>query len=416
MPSGRWRGWAAVIAGLLLLGAGPRTLFADDGETFEENRRKIESLPAAERERLQRNFSEFRSLPEEEQEKIRTLHERIEADRQNGGRLDDVMRAFAEWLKNLTPYQRKDLLDETDPQKRLEIVRELMRQQEEQEFIDSLSREERSELRRAKDDPEKYKELLADFRRKQETGDSRPRFRWRGWHRLPKFAPEEFQAILNVIESHTEFPEERRQQMQNAQPKDRHLLILHTAIFGRQRDGNERPDRESGEYRPPDWPDETLQQKIMAVITDEPFRKRYNECPDPRRCQGLLRTSLCRTLVSEWWDAAGQPEPTEEELQAFFAGLDPEEKEAIKRGSREDQHRRLMFRYRRNRLSESEFASEYSDVRDVVFWGARNQSFRGGHRGGRHPDGRPPHGARDECGRRPPLDEQATDCEKSPDA
>lgn len=86
-------------------------------------------LSQRDRELVLRNWEQFRQLPPDQREAILKLHQDLEQDRGQGGRLRQVMETYGEWLKTLTPGQREDLRRQTDPTKRAALVRALRSQQ-----------------------------------------------------------------------------------------------------------------------------------------------------------------------------------------------------------------------------------------------------------------------------------------------
>ena len=121
----RWFVWlslglAVVIAVPLLLAA------ALHDPAMAENRRTIAAMPRADREALERKHREYLQLPESERRKLRELQDALQRDRA----LDEMRARYEEWSNALTPWQRLAMRGESDPEKRLEIVRAAREEQE----------------------------------------------------------------------------------------------------------------------------------------------------------------------------------------------------------------------------------------------------------------------------------------------
>lgn len=94
------------------------------------HRRRVETMTAAERARLDRNFADFRALPEADRQRLRTLHAELEADRlQNHGRATAALQTYAHWLQTIPVYERDALRRESDPAAKIRLVREVLDRQ-----------------------------------------------------------------------------------------------------------------------------------------------------------------------------------------------------------------------------------------------------------------------------------------------
>src|SRR3972149_8221633 len=112
-----------VLSALILFGgAGPEP-------SFEQNRRRIELLQAAERTRLERNLRTFLEMPGEQRNADRSFHREIQDDARSGGKLRDLLQAYNAWLATLSPYQRQEILNVADPVARAQLVRKIRQEQ-----------------------------------------------------------------------------------------------------------------------------------------------------------------------------------------------------------------------------------------------------------------------------------------------
>jgi hypothetical protein len=110
----------------------------------ELREREIANKSEAERARLQRNFRTFRDLPADEKERLRRLDLELKEDARNMGSLRAIMNEYCDWLLTLTPGQAQELLDERDPNKREKLVRDLLKEQQDQALASGSARGARS--------------------------------------------------------------------------------------------------------------------------------------------------------------------------------------------------------------------------------------------------------------------------------
>lgn len=122
--SGRFR--RSIAASLLILAA-LNTLGAGQDDSSGQ-RQRLENLPAAKRQELERKRKRFHSLPPEEQQRLRKLHADLTAA-EDAQRLEEIMQRYADWLRTLTPGQRAELLS-MPAEARLEQIKLLLQQQE----------------------------------------------------------------------------------------------------------------------------------------------------------------------------------------------------------------------------------------------------------------------------------------------
>ncbi|QDT38649.1 hypothetical protein [Stratiformator vulcanicus] len=90
------------------------------GDSYEAARSRIESMTKAERARLKVRYESFQQLSQAEQAEIRAIHTAVS---QNSALLQTA-RTYREFLDVLPTYRREELRQETDPAKRLTLIRE----------------------------------------------------------------------------------------------------------------------------------------------------------------------------------------------------------------------------------------------------------------------------------------------------
>lgn len=102
----------------------PRVGWTADAKTLDGRFHEVEKMSQLERDRLQRNLAEFKKLTPEQQAHYRDLHQKLEENKSTGGPLSSLLQEYSAWLTTLTPSQRDDLNKETDPAKKLALVRQ----------------------------------------------------------------------------------------------------------------------------------------------------------------------------------------------------------------------------------------------------------------------------------------------------
>jgi hypothetical protein len=90
----------------------------------------IRNLPIADQQDLLRNLQRFSALSPAEQQQLRALHAAIEAH-PRAAQLRETLERYHEWLKNLRPEERAELL-ELEPTARLARVEQLLKHQREE--------------------------------------------------------------------------------------------------------------------------------------------------------------------------------------------------------------------------------------------------------------------------------------------
>ena len=381
-------------AGFLILLSAPFLMGAGKTEStaIEKNRQQIRTMTAEQQEKLKRNFAEFQKLSVKDQNVIRKLHQRLEEDAQNGGKLRELMWVYKEWLKTLSPWDREDLLKQKDPVARLELVREFKQLQEYEEWEETLPFTERRKLRRVTG--EARQKLIREFKRVQETRPSRSSISF-GHRRRPQIPSEQFGKIMELVESHTKIPADVQDQFSSITMAERHLLVLLEALK-QQRNRlpsvpQKQPNREGSHVSPVPWPDDLLMEMIANAVSDSNFHDRYQSYgDDTERRRRFLFFRIYNSFISEWRDLH---KPSGKQLQEFFKELDQSDKDKLLRLSRFEQCRRLKWLYYTKQGNQSKFHNEYSKLREVTRPYFRFSRGRG--KG-------PPFGRKKKRGRKPP--------------
>jgi hypothetical protein len=101
-------------------------------ESYREQRAKLETMSAEEKEQLQRKKERFEALSQSEQQRLRELHSAVAATAESD-QLLAVMSRYNDWLKTLTSAVRAELLS-LPPEERIKRIKELKQDQERQRF------------------------------------------------------------------------------------------------------------------------------------------------------------------------------------------------------------------------------------------------------------------------------------------
>lgn len=280
----------------------PASGWAADPKPLGDGIRQIEQMSELERNRLQRNLAEFKHLTPEQQAHYRELHLKLEENKATGGSLSSLLQEYSAWLTTLTPNQRDDLNKETEPAKKLALVRQF---KEEQEY-------------RPEPTPNEPHEIpLGDLR-----GISK-RWPFGG----PVLSRSELAAVMKVIAK--DAGPDREKPDNEPLPKYYRELI--------------KASIEGTPGTPRDWPSPDLQRNIEQALDRSELRNVINRRPD------LKREMLIRVILGSVKDLAIEEVkpsfPSEPDLQKVLESLDREQRDQITRLPREESHRRLVMLY-----------------------------------------------------------------------
>jgi hypothetical protein len=321
------RAGLALVALLLWLGAAARgdSLTAAQRELRE---REIANKSEAERARLQRNFKTFRELPADEQKKLRRLDLELKEDARNLGSLRVVMNEYYDWLLTLTPGQAQELRDERDPNRREMLVRELLKQQQDQALASGSAR---------------------------------------AGKLFPGLTAGDLAAALGVIEKVMKDKQilsaEELQQLQSKKGVARHAYVLELAF--RRGPG--------GAPGPFPWNSPQVFDAIVESISGERQRDHIREPhQNPQERQRRLNWALMGGFGAEY----EKMKPTRGELEKFFVQLKSHEQDEIMRLPYDQQQQQLTRMYMTKMSIED--PDNYPRPPQAPFWmrGPRGGGFR----------------------------------------
>ncbi|MBL8849546.1 MAG: hypothetical protein JNG89_07675 [Planctomycetaceae bacterium] len=87
----------------------------------------VAGMSQADRDRLDRNTREYLALTEGERQKYRDLHSFLESDvEESGGRVEQAMQDYCEWLASNQSYDRQQLRVTTDPRERVAEMQKIV--------------------------------------------------------------------------------------------------------------------------------------------------------------------------------------------------------------------------------------------------------------------------------------------------
>ena len=131
-----------VISLLVALGLAPFLARGDQAayRTRRRNQEKIAAMSESDRQRLMRNLEAYRNMDPAEQDQLQAFHHQLAQDRQSpNGELSRVMDDYTSWLATIEPYQRDQLNQESDPGKRIALMRSIVEEQRERMAEQALS-------------------------------------------------------------------------------------------------------------------------------------------------------------------------------------------------------------------------------------------------------------------------------------
>jgi hypothetical protein len=295
--------WSVVCLLPLLAGAG-----AAGTVDSRANLRRIEAMPAADRERLEQNFQVYLALPEASRAIYRQLHEALEEDTRAGGKLHAVLDAYSAWLKTLSPWQREELRKTEDPIVRRNLVRQFREEQKNQE--------------------------------QQERRVVYPGDLGSGLGRIAGFGPRlssaDLKSVMAVIEEHTTFSPERRRKVQSLEGLERYLLVLQTVV---------NPEVALPQFERSRWPEPPLIDHLVRAISDPRQREMLLAMPGLEQRRPAVLRLLVGGLLSEMQLEAERRKPSDEELQKLFVQLDGRQRDELMSLPPEQFRRRLALIY-----------------------------------------------------------------------
>jgi len=99
----------------------------------DERRTWVEALSPSDKLELRNELEKFSALPAKQQQSLREFDEQLNTDA-DGAQLRQIMQRYYDWLKTLTSADRVNVLDESNPQDQIKLIRQLRQGQLGQAF------------------------------------------------------------------------------------------------------------------------------------------------------------------------------------------------------------------------------------------------------------------------------------------
>ena len=312
-------GAGTLVCVMVLLGASGQN---ENGEGA--NRKKIESMTPSERAQLKRNYEKYQKLSAQDKQRFHEIH----AATRKQPELNQVMRAYCDWVKTLSPWEQEDLRNAKNSQERMELIRKFRSQENQGNRRGSRSdyeilrileinfRDPRMMFLRFKSPPsDLYKEVIGIIERSLPRSVEYPR---------PKDALSEFERSLAVLKTMSELKNRKLQEGKNGS----------------------------------DWPPLEVMKSIYELLGEKKFTFRdsgeqRNTRPFPRdesRQKAMLSLFLARGLMDQLVESVkqelDQQTPPDEELQKFFeTGLDTKHKDYLMKYPPDEMQEKLKYLY-----------------------------------------------------------------------
>ena len=279
-------------------------------DSLAENRKKIAAMSQAQREQLETHYQQYRRLSQEEQQRLREVH----AAMQGNSRLQEATQQYEKWLATITPWQRAELREETDPLRRVALVRR-------------FEQERREEQKR-----------LQEERERRGRGPEPGPFSWWDLRHIATLDSEDLKAALDRIEAVITPSPQLRQRLEMATRPKRDLVVLLAALQQASPGESQWLPRETAEW-------------IISRIENEEQREFV---------QGLQReaqqTVVARILVKSVLVPRGiwSGDLTREDLLQVIQNLDKEDQEELSKLPRDRMERSVRYRWMMQQVKDME--------------------------------------------------------------
>jgi len=278
--------WRRAALTLVVVALGASVVSADN---YAERAATIESLSTEKKAELLRKKQRFDELTDDKQQRIRDLHEQLFAE-PNAAELDELMRRYCAWLRNLSSRERQEVL-ELPADKRIERIKVIVRRQEGQRFTEYVK------YHLPKEDQEAIYKWLDEFVASHET------------------------EILDRLRD-----DDRRRIRAIDDAKARRKTLIQRL-----------PLRRNDPKMPFPTPEESNQMaESLSVATRERLDKPA----------GTDRGDRVRELVGAAIMSIAIPPPSDDDLRKLFASLPTEEKGRLEEMDSEQMQQALHFMWR----------------------------------------------------------------------
>lgn len=283
-----------LVAAVVLAAMAPVTSLAMDQKTTTDRINQIKSMPKVERDRLDRNIAEFQTLSADQKQHYRALHDELVKDRMQSGGLSALMQTYSIWVQTLSPAQRDELQKETDPAKKLGLVRRYKEEQDRPKTNTETPHEEPIPAPSAKIPPK----LALDTK--------------------------DLAAVIKVLVEGLPASRMRPEFEASQVPLNLYLPIVEASA------------QSSGNFR--EWPDDMQLQKMIAAVRNKDSSTMITKSTTKRE------TVIRLMLMGVWKQVMDSVRfPNEDERRQIFEAMDPKEREKII-GHPQDEMTRMLTR------------------------------------------------------------------------
>jgi hypothetical protein len=310
----------------LLLGVGN-----DKASSQSNPRQDIARMSKEVQAKLKRQYESFQAMTPAQRDKYRSLHHTLNENSAKGRELAKAAQVYRDWLKTLSAWEISELRRETDPKKRIELVR-------------------------------KFKEEHVHEKERRSFGKGSVPYMGRGAG--PKLPRDDLIKILELIGERIKLSSEDRKTLESETGLKRLLHIASLALRGT--DGRR-------------WPDDTLMKDILTKVSDGRVRRYLSDASKSESRRGSLRRLIAASLFAEMQADLKNRQPSNEQIESFFLELDSRKRDELTGLSVEEAKRRLRFLYMTSHRDED--APDWSRMRPILMqlmpqWG-RRPPFRG---------------------------------------
>lgn len=270
------------------------SLSAAEPNVIEQRVKQIEAMSKVDRDRLDRNIDAFQKMSDAQRAQFRTLHEELAADRLHAGGLSGLLQTYALWVQTLTPAERDELQQVTDPAQKLAVVRK---------------------IKEAHDHPKPSHETHAE----EPVHNPNPKFPLKG-----TLDAKDLASVIKVIVESLPSDQKREEFLQ---PQlDAYLPIISASA------------QLAPTYR--EWPDEVLMPKMIGAIRNKEIVASISKASSKR--EAVIRLMLTG-IMKQAMESVRMP--TEEERIQTYEALSPAEKQHLISHPREEMERMIVRKY-----------------------------------------------------------------------
>ena len=259
---------------------------------------RVAAMSAADRAKVKRNFETYRKLDRSQRTRYQELHEALRTDPE----LKQVFDAYIEWLRSLSPWQCDELRQRSDPEERMQLVKQYW--DEQHRTVD------------------KQEALFP-------TAGTLAKF-------LARPTSEDVKRMMKVIEDSLTIPPQLRSAFDAMSDAERYLSILELAV--RQREDPRRQPRA-------EWPDQTMIDKMIDAIADPQVRQVLHRRLTAEQRRRAVMAFCLQGFANEWKAERKRQAPGDDVIRDFFLQLEGAERDEIMQLPPIEARRRLEDKY-----------------------------------------------------------------------